>query len=127
MSKSSPKKSTSRRTPKGRAKGPKKPYPSVLFEKALQIPIQIKEKNAGRPWATDDVAAAIGMSAKSSEFFYVTAASRDFGLTALGDLGREIVYAPDAQVERTKKSRLFRRSICLRRYFITTRGAICLN
>lgn len=116
MSKPNPKKGASRRTPNSRAKGPKKPYPSVLFEKALQIPIQIKEKNAGHPWATDDVAAAIGMSAKSSEFFYVTAASRDFGLTtgtsassqiALGDLGREIAYAPDAQVERAKKVEAF--------------------
>jgi hypothetical protein len=94
----------------------KKPFPSVPFERALQVPIQIKEKNGGNPWTPADIAAAIGSSPKSSEFFYVTAAARDFGMTTgtrdtatieLTDLGREIVYAPNPEVEAQKKREAF--------------------
>lgn len=78
--------------------------------------MKIKELNGGNPWTPADVAAAIGMGAKSSEFYYVTAAARDFGLTSgtrdtakieITDLGREIVYAPNPEVERTKKIEAF--------------------
>lgn len=102
----------------GQSRKPKKLYPAVLLEKALQIPTKIKELNGGNAWTPADVAAAIGMGAKSSEFYYVTAAARDFGLTVgtrdsaiieLADLGREIVYAPNPDVERAKKLEAFNR------------------
>ena len=93
-----------------------KPFPSVSLEKALEIPSKIKELNGGNPWTPGDVATAIGVGGKSSDFYYVTAAARDFGLTtgtrdtasiALADLGREIVYAPNSEVERAKKIEAF--------------------
>ena len=133
MTKGKSKRSATRPTANARGARPKKPYPSVLFEKALQVPTQIKEKNAGHPWTRDDVAAEIGMSPKSSDFFYVTAASRDFDLTAgtrdsaqisLADLGREIVYAPDPEVERSKRLKHSSESTFLQRCCITTRAAI---
>ena len=45
-----------------RAKG-RKPFPAVLLEKAIQVPLQIKEKNGGNPWTSADVAAALGVGA----------------------------------------------------------------
>jgi len=52
----------------------------------------------------------------TSKFFYVTSAARDYGLTvgtrdtatiALADLGRAIVYADNAEIQRTKKVEAF--------------------
>ncbi len=45
------------------------------------MPYKIKELNGGNAWTPADVAAALGMGTKSSDFYYVTAAARDFGLT----------------------------------------------
>jgi hypothetical protein len=95
-----------------------RPFPSVALEKALEIPAKIKELNGGNPWTPGDVAIAISTGGKSSDFYYITAAARDFGLTtgtrdtaeiALADLGREIVYAPNPEVERAKKIEAFNR------------------
>jgi len=106
------KKTTKKTSPTVRAKRPTKPYPSVPLEKALLVPLKIKELNGGNPWAPPAVATAIDMSPRSSDFYYVTAASRDFGLTIgtrdtanieLTELGRELVYAPSPDVERMKK------------------------
>jgi hypothetical protein len=100
------------------SKKAKKPYPAVLLEKALQVPQEIKDKNGGHPWTPADVAAAVGVGAKTPALFYITAASRDFGLTtgtrdsamiALTDLGREIVYAPSPAAEYQKKLEAFRK------------------
>jgi hypothetical protein len=99
-----------------RTKPAPRPYPRTTFEDALQVALKIKELNGGNPWATSDVATAVGVGAKSPKFFYLTAASRDFGLTVgtretprieLAELGREIVYAPNAQIEREKKIEAF--------------------
>lgn len=98
------------------AQKPRKTYPSVSLEKALQVAAKIKEKNGGNAWAPDQVAAAIGMGPKSPDFFYITAASRDYGLTtgtrdtaeiALTELGREVVYADNPDAEHTKKLQAF--------------------
>jgi hypothetical protein len=35
-----------------------RPYPSKTLEEAIKIPIAIREKNNGNPWATEDVAKA---------------------------------------------------------------------
>ena len=103
-------------TKRVRRRKPAKPYPSITLEKALQIPSKIKELNGGNPWRPDDVAAAIGVSPKSSDFYYITAAARDYGLTAgtrdtetiaLTELGRAIAYAPDQQSERKHKIEAF--------------------
>ena len=106
-------------TTKGGGRKKKKvirPYPTVPLEEALEIALQIKEKNAGNPWTPEEVAKAVGLSKSNAKFFYMTAASRDFGLTvgtrgasqiALTDLGRELVYAPSSVMEEKLKRRAF--------------------
>lgn len=95
-----------------------RPFPKMLLEKALRIPYKIKELNGGNPWSPEQVADAIGISAKTPDFFYVVTAARDFGLTegtpnsdtiSLTTLGRELVYAPSPQVEHAKKLEAFHR------------------
>jgi hypothetical protein len=100
----------------GAANKAKRSYPSTTLLRCLQIAQKIKELNGGNSWTSSDVAAALDMGAKSSNFFYLTAASRDFGLTtgtrdtdqiALADMGREIVYAASPEVERSKQIEAF--------------------
>ena len=78
-----------------------RPFPRVTLEQAIRIPTAIKEKNSGNPYLSEDVAKAVGVGAKSGPFFYLSAGSRDYGLTtgtrdteriALTDLGRSLVY-----------------------------------
>lgn len=89
----------------------KRPYPRIPLEEALRIPFALKEKNGGNPWPPGDVAKSIGLSHKNTDFFYLAAASRDFGLTegsrdseqiSLTDFGRDIVYAPGKAEEKEK-------------------------
>ncbi len=93
-----------------------KAVPKVRLEQALNIAQEIKAKNAGNTWATEDVAAAVGRSAKTNEFYYLTAASRDFGLTegtretaqtSLTELGRRAVYARTPEEEAAAKKEVF--------------------
>lgn len=76
----------------------------------------MKDKNGGHPWPPDQIAEAVGVSYKTNPFFYTTAGSRDYGLTiggrdskmiSLTDLGRDLVYAPNPDVERAKKKEAF--------------------
>jgi hypothetical protein len=107
------------RKPSAKNKKPSKqqrPYPHVSFEKALQVAAKIKQFNGGNPWPPAEVAKAINMGPKSPGFFYVTTASRDFGITTgtrdtplieLTQLGREIVYPPNPTSEAAKKKTAF--------------------
>lgn len=79
-----------------------RPYPRVTLEQALRIPLALKDKNGGNPWPPADVAAAVGLSPKTNDFFYMVAAARDFGFTegsrdsgqiSLTEFGRQVVYA----------------------------------
>lgn len=94
----------------------KRPYPRITLNAALQIATKIRALNGGNSWPTVEVAKAVGMSIKNTKFFYLAAASRDFGLTSgtsntpkieLANLGRDIVYAPNPQVEHEKKVEAF--------------------
>lgn len=91
------------------------PFPRVTLEKALQIPLSIKEHNGGNPWGPDELRKAVGASTGNA-WFYWTTASRDYGLTsgtrdapkiALEDLGRDIVYAPNPDAELASKKQAF--------------------
>jgi len=105
----------------GGATAPKKvkwPFPRATLQKALLIPLALKEHNGGNPWDTDEVRKAVGASTGGNAWFYLTAASRDYGLTtgtrdtpkiALEELGREIVYAPNAEAELASKKQAFLR------------------
>jgi hypothetical protein len=77
----------------------------------LKIPFALKDKNGGNPWPPADVAKSIGLSHKNTDFFYIAAASRDFGFTegsrdsdqiALTEFGRDVVYAPGEAEEKQK-------------------------
>lgn len=95
---------------------PRKSYPSVSLEKALQVAYRIRDKNGGNAWTPDQVATAVGMGSKTGDFFYITAASRDYGLTigtrdspeiALTELGRALVYADNPDDEHARKLQAF--------------------
>jgi hypothetical protein len=86
----------------------RRPYPRASLEQAIRIPLAIKSNNGGNPWPPEEVAAAVGMSAQTPGFFYLAAASRDFGLTegsrdsdliSLTEAGRDVVYAPSKEEE----------------------------
>ena len=85
-----------------------RPYPRVTMQEALRVPQVLKEKNGGNPWSPDEVAKAVDLKRTNNRFFYMAAASRDFGFTEGGrdskqveltDFGRELVYAPSPEVE----------------------------
>jgi hypothetical protein len=103
---------------------PQRPFPRRTLEQALRVPRAIKEKNGGNPWAADQVAAALGLGGKSANYWYITAASRDYGLTlgtrdsaeiSLTSLGRRVVYPQSDQEERLAKVEAFLRVETFRR------------
>ncbi len=86
--------------PKKKAAAVERPYPRKTLEDALRVPTTIRTNNGGNPWAPSEVAKSLGVG-MSGNFFYLTAASRDFGLTdgtreaqaiSLTELGRRAVY-----------------------------------
>ena len=90
-------------------------FPRATLEQALKIPTAIKDFNGGNPWAPDEIRKAIG-AAVGNSYFYLTAASRDYGLTigtrdtdkiSLADLGRELMYAGNPATEAQLKMRAF--------------------
>ena len=114
-----PKEKKQRTIPKAqpvKAGTPKRAFPSVTLEEALKIPQVIRQKNNGHPWDTQLVATACGTGPKAPKFFYLASAARDYGLTigsrdtpqiSLAELGRELIYARSAEIEREKKIEAF--------------------
>lgn len=103
---------------KEKAAKQQRPYPIYTLSRALQVPLKIKELNGGNPWSPDELAKALDIGSKSTNFYYLTAAARDYGLTAgttktetisIADLGSEILYAPNPEVEVQKKMEAFLR------------------
>lgn len=85
---------------KRRAPAVERPFPRKTLEEALRVPTVVRSHNGGKPYAPQEVAKALGLG-MSSNYYYLTAASRDFGLTegsrdtatiGLTDLGRQAVY-----------------------------------
>ena len=85
-----------------------RPFPRRPLEQALAVPRSLKANNGGNAWSPTDVAASLDMKPKTNRFFYVAAASRDFGLMtgsrdsaeiALTDLGRSAVYPQTSTAE----------------------------
>lgn len=92
------------------------PFPRTTLEEGLKIAYAIKEHNGGNPWEPEEIRKAIGAGTGGNAYFYLTAASRDYGLTigtnaaekiGLADLGRELVYAPNPEAEKALKVRAF--------------------
>jgi hypothetical protein len=79
----------------------KRTFPQRTLEDCHKLAIALRQFNGGNSWAPSSLAGSLGQSAASSGFFYLTAASRDYGLTSgtrdaskieLSQLGRELVY-----------------------------------
>lgn len=112
---------TSRTSRSKKASGAKRPrvrwpFPRATLEQALAIPNEIKDKNGGNPWGPEELRKAAGAGTGGNAFYYLTAASRDYGLTigtssgskiGLADLGRDLVYAPNQEVEKQLKIKAF--------------------
>jgi hypothetical protein len=108
------KKAKSEKTKKGQKSS--RPFPSVTLEEAVVVPQKLKVLNGGNPWPPADLANAVGMSPKTNNFFYLTAGSRDYGLTegtryskeiGLAEIGRAFVYADSKDAEREQLQRAF--------------------
>jgi len=94
-----------------------RPFPARTLEEALAVPKAIREKNNGNEWDSDQVAqAAANLTKMSNKFFYLAAASRDYGLTVgsrdtekigLAPLGREIFFAGNEQAKQQKMAEAF--------------------
>ena len=91
-------------------------FPRTTIEKALEVPNTIKNLNGGNPWEPEEIRKAIGIGTGGNSWFYLTAASRDYGFTVgtssaekigLSDLGRELEYAPNPEAERSLKIKAF--------------------
>ncbi len=91
------KKTTGSRTRGGVSK---RTFPQYGLEDCHKLAHAIREFNAGNPWSPKEIANVLNMGA-SNNFFYLTAASRDYGITIgtrdtakieLTDLGRMLVY-----------------------------------
>jgi hypothetical protein len=103
-----------KRAPK--AKPADRPFPRVALQQAFRVPTVLKEKNAGNPWPPEDVAKALGVGAKTGNYFYLTAGSRDYGLTegtrdtpkiGLTELGRSAVYPTNPEEALRAKRQAF--------------------
>jgi hypothetical protein len=88
---------------------PDRPYPRRTLEQALRVPRALRDHNGGNPWPPTEIAKSLEIGAKSGNFFYLTSASKQYGLTggtsqtaeiSLTDLGRKAVYPDSAAVER---------------------------
>jgi hypothetical protein len=91
---------------------PKREFPQYSIEESKKVVEAIKELNAGNPWAPGEIAAAIEMG-KGNNFFYLTASSRDYGLTIgtrdtakieIGEIGQRFAYpkSPEEEYEAVK-------------------------
>lgn len=78
----------------------KRTFPQFGLEECHRLVNAIKEFNAGNPWSPKEIAASLNMGT-GSNYFYLTAACRDYGLTIgtrdtakieLTELGRNLVY-----------------------------------
>ncbi len=94
----------------------KRTFPLFDIEESRKIPDVIKQLNAGNPWDPKDIAAAIGM-AMANNFYYLSASSRDYGLTLgtrdtekieLSELGKKLVYPKSALAESEAIQEAFR-------------------
>lgn len=106
--------STQPKSKPSRKAKPKRDFPQHSIEDSKAVLEVIKEKNAGNPWSPTDVAAALGMG-KGNNFFYLTASSRDYGLTVgtrdttkieIGEIGHKFAYpkTPAEECEAVKEA-----------------------
>jgi len=115
--KAPPKKVSDKESSRAGGSDSRRTYPIHTVIDALRVAQAIRDFNGGNPWQPSEVAKALGLG-MSAKFFYLTAASRDYGLTegtrdsaaiSIAELGTEILYASNAELEHAKKVDAFRR------------------
>jgi hypothetical protein len=91
-------------------------FPQDTLEDALVVVRTLKDYNGGNPWTGEEIANVLRRSAKASDFYYLTAASRDYGLTEgtsrtksieITSLGREYLFAASPVVEKEALQKAF--------------------
>jgi hypothetical protein len=96
--------------------GGPRPFPVETLEEAIRVPTALKQFNAGNPWTPAEVANALGVAGRGNKLWYLTASARDYGLTIgtrdtdsieLAPIGRDLLYAPNAEAEREAAWRAF--------------------
>lgn len=101
---------------KDKEKRPVRTFPVFPLEKAITVGLAIKDHNAGNPWPPAEVAKALGLGAKSSATDLLYRSSSFYGLTSgtraassinLEKIGRDILYAPNADIELRAKRTAF--------------------
>jgi hypothetical protein len=126
------KKVTSAEAPAKAARPVDRPFPRVTLEDAMKVALAIKDKNAGNPYASEDVARALKVGARGGHFFYLTAGARDYGLTtgtrdtekiSLTELGRLAVYPATPAEALEAKRRAFLSIDVFRRVLEHYKGA----
>jgi hypothetical protein len=94
-----------------------RPFPRESLERAAKVALAIRDKNGGKPWPPQDIANALDVSPGTAMFFYLAAASRDYGLTdggrdsaqvSLTELGRSFAYPSGAEEESAARLKAFR-------------------
>src|SRR4051794_31213000 len=90
-------------------------FPRRSLEQAIRVPMALKINN-GNPWKSDEVAQALDLGPQSGNFFYLTSAAQQYGLTAgtretavisLTPLGRRAVFPSSAEDEAEAKRSAF--------------------
>lgn len=94
----------------------KRAFPSYSIEDSLIVIRTLKELNGGNPWTGEELGKALERGSKSPEFYYLTAASRDYGFTEgtsrtktieVAPLGREYLFAPTPEDEKAAIHKAF--------------------
>lgn len=87
---------------------PQRTFPQHSIEDCLVIAKTIAKNNAGNPWGSEQIAISLDIGAKSTNFYYLTASSRDYGFTTgtsrsksieLTPLGRKVVFPENSEQE----------------------------
>src|SRR5438132_2529018 len=100
---------------------PDRPLPRDSLSEAVRVPLALKEYNGGNAWPPLELRKVIDQSIENETItsnydFYLTAASRDFGLTlgtrdaaeiSLTELGREFAYAGTPAAEKAALQKAF--------------------
>ncbi|MDX6223668.1 MAG: hypothetical protein QOE64_44 [Frankiales bacterium] len=90
-------------------------FPRKTLEHALRVPQALKTNN-GHPWKSEEVAKVLNLGPASGNFYYITAAARDYGLSegtretqmiSLTDLGRRVAYPVSAEDEQRARMEAF--------------------
>jgi hypothetical protein len=95
---------------------PARPFPRRTLEQALRVPQALRDHNGGQEWESPEVAKALNLGAKSANFFYLTSAAKQYGLTegtrdtasiSLTELGRRAMYPASADEDERARREAF--------------------